>query len=319
MGCPAKKISDRGAGAGLIRTPEKAQQIIQEVKRARADYLAINSEIMKLGTDLDQMRFTDFCELLFSVKKKSSLEKRSLDQPYYSILDLDNSETQKIIHSLKVNWEKLYNLILKKRKYWKVNSLNQISRTVSVKTRIGYEYSTITDWIVKIASQQPDFIALHGRTLKQLYTGSADWNAIKQAKQTLVNSDYKIPLYANGDINSVENAEKCLQITNSDGLLVGRGTYGDPELLFRIKQYVKQEEYTEEFSLMKKIEIMLKHCEYYEMFEGKKSFFVMRKHLAWLTKEFPNAVALRKKLVLTNSMQEVKKIMDDYINGSDFS
>ena len=72
-------------------------------------------------------------------------------------------------------------------------------------------------------------LTLHGRTREQRFSGTADWNAIAAVKAAL-----NIPVIANGDVNSPEEALRCLRITGADGLMVGRGSMGAPWLVGQI-------------------------------------------------------------------------------------
>lgn len=92
--------------------------------------------------------------------------------------------------------------------------------TVSVKTRIGYDKPETETWIPQILEAKPDLIALHGRTLKQLYAGSANWEEIANAVELCQQGN--IPLLANGDIGTAESANSCVEVTKANGLLIGR-------------------------------------------------------------------------------------------------
>lgn len=279
MGCPAKKVSDRGAGAGLIQYPDNAKNIILEVKRARED-------------------FREF----WKGKKYSS----ELVNEYF-IKHLSG------LKDLKVNPLKLAGIVISLIDKWEIDkdfitSEERLSAlTVSVKTRIGYDSENIEWWIKTLSEVSFDFIAIHGRTLKQMYAGSASWEAIKKGVDST-----SIPVLANGDIKSHMDAKACLDLTGAAGVLVGRGTYGDPSLISNTKKYLKEgitDFSSKEISEIKKI--IFDHTLLFTKFKGERRFFEMRKNLAWSVQGFPNASELRKKLVVTNSASEVENILNN--------
>lgn len=287
MGCPAKKISDRGAGAGLIRYPETAKEIINEVKRAREDF---ENNILPQKPD----------------SKEKLLEILNNLSPYKGF---DSWAT------LKVKWNKILDIIFEKVSLWEVESIvngNFTKRinSVSVKTRIGYEESTIEQWIMEILSCDIDFLAIHGRTLKQMYTGSANYAEIAKGIAEARKNGIEIPIFANGDIKSVESARNCLEITKADGVLVGRGTYGDMVLIKNIKNSFEGQ-IIDELNIGNIKQIMIDHCENFVRFKGENQFFQMRKNLGWYINGIDNAVEIRKKLFLTNSTHEVKQILSN--------
>ena len=206
MGCPARKVANRGEGAGLINTPELALQIIKEVKRA--------------------------------VKNKIP---------------------------------------------------------VSVKTRIGLDKPVTEEWISKLLEAEPAVISLHGRTLKQGYSGLANWEEIGKAAKLC--KETETLLLGNGDIDSVAVGKKHLKKYGGDGFLIGRAAFGNPWV------FNKGE------TLVKKFEVMMEHARKFEECFPEDKFFVMRKHLSWYAKGFDGAKELRGKLVLCNSAEEVEKIL----------
>ena len=97
---------------------------------------------------------------------------------------------------------------------------------VSLKTRVGYETPDVRAWMEEILQSEPAAIALHGRTLRQGYSGSADWEQIAEAVEAARGSN--VPMLGNGDIKSLDEAQKRIAETGVDGVLIGRGSYGNP-------------------------------------------------------------------------------------------
>lgn len=110
--------------------------------------------------------------------------------------------------------------------------IDEVSTPVTAKMRLGTHHEAIN--VVDIAKELADIgtkrLCVHGRTLKQRYTGNADWSTIAQ----VVNS-VEIPVIANGDIIDSESAAKCLEQTGATGLMIGRAAIGRPDIFARIK------------------------------------------------------------------------------------
>lgn len=173
---------------------------------------------------------------------------------------------------------------------------------VSVKTRVGYDQPIIDTWIPNILEMKPAAIALHGRTLKQGYSGEASWELIAQAAQLIKKTDTLI--LGNGDIESHAQAIEYSQKYNLDGVLIGRASFGNP-FIFHPENHNNPSIY----------QVALEHAQIYEqtyMNAEKYSFLPMRKHLGWYIKGLANAKEIRMKLVRTNNSQEVENIFKQY-------
>ncbi|MDQ7021360.1 MAG: tRNA-dihydrouridine synthase family protein [Candidatus Dojkabacteria bacterium] len=94
---------------------------------------------------------------------------------------------------------------------------------VSVKTRIGYDEPVTESWIKNLEKESPEWISIHGRTLKQMYGGGADWDELKKAVEIT-----DIPIMTNGDVKEFSDIKKMLDHTGSIGVLVGRASFGNP-------------------------------------------------------------------------------------------
>lgn len=127
---------------------------------------------------------------------------------------------------------------------------------VSVKFRLGYsqEELNFVDYGVKMQQAGADFITIHGRTRAQMYSGKADWAIIKELKQNV-----DVPVFVNGDINSIESTVECLEKSQADGVAIGRGILGDPALIARIEHYLQTGEKLPPPTLEEKIEILKEH------------------------------------------------------------
>ncbi len=168
---------------------------------------------------------------------------------------------------------------------------------VSVKTRLGVERSVVAEWMSVLMEVAPANISLHGRTLRQMYQGEADWGRIAQAAEVVHKAGGHI--LGNGDIRSVEDLRTKVNTYGVDGGLIGRAAEGNPAV------FVGRNEPSRE----QRLAWALEHARKYEEIFGIGNFMPVRKHLAWYCHGFPGAVELRMKLMQTNSAMEVDKVI----------
>jgi nifR3 family TIM-barrel protein len=208
------------------------------------------------------------------------------------VRDFKNGRT---IEDLKLK-SKMKEEIYKEANKHKRKSTDVLS--VSVKTRIGYEESTVEEWISHLVKHDIQAISVHGRTLKQMYSGQANWEEIAKAAKIVKSANKTI--IGNGDIKNLEEAKEKINKYNLDGVLVGRATFGNP-WFFSGK----------EPTLKDRIDLAVYHSEEFEKMAGENVFYAMRKHLGWYLKGFPNAKDIRSRLFLTNSSKEVREILEE--------
>lgn len=174
---------------------------------------------------------------------------------------------------------------------------------VSVKTRIGYATPEVEAWMHTLLEQEPAVIALHGRTLKQHYGGTANWEEIRIAVEAAKGSTTKI--LGNGDCHSHKDALDKISLYGVDGVLIGRASFGNPYVFL-------PEDAQQSISVF---EIALEHSRLYEATYSHLepySFMPMRKHLGWYVKSIPHAAEIRAELFQTNSSIEVEEIFSKH-------
>lgn len=167
---------------------------------------------------------------------------------------------------------------------------------VSVKTRIGIDKIITEEWISALTEEKPANITLHGRTLKQMYSGEANWEEI--AKAAKICRKAGINFLGNGDVKSFEDAKQKSKEYGVNGVLVGRAACGNP---WFFSDYKPSQE-----DLFK---IAIEHAKYFEENHMENAFFAMRKHLAWYCRGFDGAREVRAKLMQANSAREVEMIL----------
>src|SRR4030095_16681303 len=183
---------------------------------------------------------------------------------------------------------------------------------LSVKTRLGYDRVVVRDWVGELVDTgKLSNISLHGRTLKQGYSGSADWEAIAEAAQVLRGSP--TTLLGNGDLQSFSEALKKISETGVDGVLFGRATFGRP-WFFRDKEMYRggRQETAAPIAVEDRISALLQHGRLLQERKEPRHFIQIRKHAGWYMKEFEGASDLRNRLMQVRTFPELEAILLEF-------
>ncbi|WP_189114149.1 tRNA dihydrouridine synthase DusB [Pilimelia terevasa] len=175
---------------------------------------------------------------------------------------------------------------------------------VTVKMRIGIddEHQTYLD-AGRIAEEAgAAWVALHGRTAAQRYSGEADWEAIAKLKQEL-----SVPVLGNGDIWEAEDALDMMRQTGCDGVVIGRGCLGRPWLFADLAAAFAGQPRRARPALGEVVAMMLRHAELLVRWWGREREGVtdFRKHVAWYLKGFPVGSELRRSMAMTSTLDEL--------------
>ena len=176
---------------------------------------------------------------------------------------------------------------------------------VSIKIRSSVGKTTAYKFVKKIKDLKISAIMIHGRSMKQGFSGEINYLQIKKVK-SLVN----IPVLANGGIDTPEDAMKIIRRTGVDGIGVGRGALTKPWLFFQIREFLEKGEYRE-LSLREIKKAALKHAKMSYKNQGKHGIFEMRKYLLWYFRGFEGAKDVRKELVRVESIEDIEKVLKD--------
>lgn len=243
MGCPAKSVTSRGAGAGLIRQPPHAVLIIRTVKQAILDWSEGKAY-----------------EYSPSIKAK-----------------IDTIRTARPVIRRKI--------------------------PVSVKTRIGYEIPITREWVSVLAAESLDSLTIHGRTLKQMYTGKASWEEIAIAAETVRSITPHATILGSGDITSLDQARAHIRNYKVDGVLIGRASWGNPWV------------FTDEIPTpQQKLSAALEHAHLLQKLLPEAHILSLRKHMAWYCTGFPQAASVRARLLTIKSVGDIETIIHACLN-----
>lgn len=190
--------------------------------------------------------------------------------------------------------------------------VNAAEKPVTVKIRKGWddEHINALQIATLIEKAGAKAITIHGRTRQEFYTGEADWDIIKQIKQEL-----SIPVIGNGDITSEEKAYEIFEKTNCDGIMIGRGSLGNPWIFEKIKEYLKNGTKKEDITKADKLKIILEHIDLAIKYKGENvAVKEMRKHLSWYVKGMNESSKIRDMLNKETSSEAVKQILIEYFS-----
>lgn len=194
--------------------------------------------------------------------------------------------------------------------------------TVSVKTRIGYNKNQISEWIPFLLSQDIDMLTIHARTRKEMSLVPARWEHVKEVVDIRNKMGVKTKIIGNGDIKSIEEGIKLGEESGCDGIMVGRGVFGNPWFfagLHKINSKFSSLKTLINFipTVQEKLKVMLEHTKLFEKLLGKiKNFGTMKKHYKAYVNGFDGAKELRMNLMETNDSKEVEKIIKDFLKKS---
>ncbi|WP_395626315.1 tRNA dihydrouridine synthase DusB [Daejeonella sp.] len=180
---------------------------------------------------------------------------------------------------------------------------------VTVKTRLGWDDNTKN--IREVAERLQDVgiqaLTIHGRTRAQMYKGEADWTLIREIKR---NPRIKIPIFGNGDVNSIQKAAEWRMEYEIDGIMIGRAAIGYPWIFREIKHFFKTGEYLAEPTLTERIDVCKTHLDKSIAWKGNKTgIFEMRRHYANYFKGIPDFKEYRMKLVSLENIDDIYSVL----------
>ena len=187
-----------------------------------------------------------------------------------------------------------------------------VSIPVTVKIRSGWDKNSINAIeIAKVCERAgASAICVHPRTRSQRYEGLSDWNIIKEVKGSI-----SIPVIGNGDIRSVDDAKRMIELTNCDAVMIGRGVLGNPWLIRDIVNYLEDGALPKVISKDEKIDMCIKHMNYLLSFKDEKTAVLeMRSHIAWYLKGLDGVNEVKREIFKATTEKDVLEILTKFKN-----
>lgn len=182
---------------------------------------------------------------------------------------------------------------------------------VTVKTRLGWDDTTKN--VYEVAERLQDVgikaLTIHGRTRAQMYKGQADWALIREIKR---NPRIQIPIFGNGDVDSVEKAANWRLEYEVDGIMIGRAAIGYPWIFREIKHFFATGEKLAGPTLEERISVCSTHLEKSIEWKGNKTgIFEMRRHYANYFKGIPDFKEYRMRLVSLENVDDILSVLSE--------
>ena len=186
---------------------------------------------------------------------------------------------------------------------------------VTLKIRTGWDHQQRNAVKIALIAEQSGVaaVAIHGRTRADRFTGEAEYDTIRKAKQQL-----SIPVIANGDIDSPQKAKQVLAQTGADAIMIGRAAQGRPWIFDEIHHYLQTGHLVPARSSQWICSILLEHLEeLYRHYGTQHGVQIARKHIGWYSRSRPDSAEFRKAVFLTESPDAQQQMIHDYFLGQE--
>lgn len=296
---PALRLLCKKMGAGLVVTElTSIHSIVAKEKQLKQNNKTI-AEFLEFSQKERPLSVQLFGSDLQVLKKAAKIV-----EPYFDIIDYNMGCPAPHITSQMAGGALLQQSNLTTKIFQTL--VKTVNKPVTLKIRAGVTEASkfLFKDIAKIAQNEGiQMITIHPRTVKQGYSGKADWNLIKQLKELV-----DIPVVGNGDITSPELAKQMFDQTGCDYVMIGRAAMGNPFLFKQINDFLKSGTYVQS-SFEKRLDMFFEYLKLASNFNIK--FSNIKNQAIYFTKGYPNATKLRTKITHTKNIFELCNILQD--------
>ena len=294
---PALRLQCKKMGAGLVVTEfTNIHSIIAKEKQLK-EHLKTIQEFIEFSEQERPLSIQLFGSDLSALEKAAKIV-----EPYFDIIDYNMGcpaphITQQMAGGALLQQTNLTEQIFE-------TLVGAVKKPVTLKIRSGVTDSSkfLFREISEIAEDKGiEMITFHPRTVNQGYSGTADWNLIKELKEIS-----SIPIVGNGDITTPEDAKKMIDETNCDYVMIGRGAMGNPFLFEQINDYLKTNSYRE-YSFKDRLNSFFDYLHLSDKYKIK--FANLKGQAMRFTKGMKGGSKIRSKITLTTNIEELEKIM----------
>jgi len=287
--------------------------------------LPFRSVVKQFGCDLTFSEMINVNAIAYNNEKtKKMMEKSPFETPYFIQIAANNVENAikavEIINEIewidgidinlgcpvnKARRSGFGGVLLKDENIDKLKEIvkaivNTSKKIVSAKMRLGFDEVVAVDRAKLLEDLGIKFLTVHGRTVKQMYKGKANYEEIKKVVEAV-----NIPVIANGDITDYEKAKYVLDYTGAKGVAIGRGAIGRPWIFLEMKQ-------NGVITPSQKKEVIIAHFEQMIKWYGDYGVILFRKHLHGYSKGIPKASEFRSKINEETDPNIVRKLIEEY-------
>ncbi len=177
---------------------------------------------------------------------------------------------------------------------------------VTVKFRLGWDKSSINcvEFAQGMEAVGVAAVAVHGRTKKQMYEGEANWDYIRQVKQAV-----SVPVIANGDVFSAQDAQRILSYTGADVAMIGRGIFGNPWLFAQSKALLEGKELPPKPTVRERCEMAQRQLHLSAQYKGEKlACLEARRHYNWYLKGIPHTGYWKSEIAKITTLEDIDRI-----------
>lgn len=296
---PALRLQCKKMGAGLVVTEfTNIHSIIAKESQLKERMKTIQ-EFIEYSDDERPLSIQLFGSDLLALEKAAKIV-----EPYFDIIDYNMGCPALHITSQMAGGALLQEVNLTQQIFSTL--VNAVKKPVTLKIRSGVTDASkfLFRDISEIAEDEGiEMITFHPRTVSQGYSGTADWDLIKELKQIS-----NIPIVGNGDITTPEDAKTMIDHTNCDYVMIGRGAMGNPFLFEQINDYLKTDSYNE-YSFMDRLDSFFDYLHLTNHYKIK--FANIKGQAMRFTRGMKGGSKLRSKITFSKNIKELEKIMND--------